>query len=90
MCPTSVYKVSSDTDAGCEDVNEEVVKNATCGTGLALMKKMISSTKVQSRKGSVKLTGKGQLGARKATSVWIITNFGQTRKKMKEDASYAV
>ena len=82
--------MSSDTEADWEDVKEEAVKNAIFGTELALMKKMISSTKVRSKKGSVKLTGREQLGARKATSAWTITNFGHSQKKTKEDASYAV
>ena len=90
MCPTSVYKVSSDTDADCEDVNEEVVKSATNGTRLALTKKMTSSTKVQNKSESVKLTGREQLDALKATNVWTITNFGHSQKKTKEDASCAV
>ena len=59
-CPTSVYKVSSDTDADYEDVNEEAVMNSTCGTELALTKKMISSMKVRRKEKSVKLTGREQ------------------------------
>ena len=79
--------MSSDTDADCEDVNEEAVKNAIFGTELALTKKMISSTKVQRKDGSVKLTGREQLDARKVTNAWTITNFGHSQKKTKEDAS---
>ena len=89
-CPTSVYKVSSDTDADCEDVNEEVVKSATNGTRLALTKKMTSSTKVQNRSESVKLTGREQWDALKATNAWTTTNFGQIHQKTKEDALFAV
>ena len=78
------------TEADFEDVSEEVVKNVISGDQSALTKKMISSTKVQRQDKSVKLSGREQLGAQKATNVWITTNFGQTQKKTKEDASCVV